>query len=558
MSFINKNTRPFYSIPLLLFVLILCAALLASGCTTPEEPGAQEQEPPDGEETEQLEGSVKQDVDFDDPQIIRLEGPNAGFPSPFAHYPRMRGTVMKYIFDSLLEIDEEDYIPWLAKDWEISDNGKEHLVTLRSGVKWQDGEEMTVEDVVFSFEYYQEYPPVFIGEEVMDRDFLISIEAVADNQVKFVTAEPSGTFYSEAGIMRIIPKHIWKDIEDPYEFTEPEAAMGCGPYILTDYSQEHNTYRYEAYEDYWGPDQAVDVLEMIPVSEEVLALESGEIDLSRIPPDVAPRFEENPEFKVETSPAFAGYLLSFNMNDHELFDDNRFRQAFTYAINKEDLIEKTARRGAKPGSPGILPEDHRWYNPQIKHYGYDPEKAEDILKELGVNEEKTFELLVGEGVEVRIGEALKEQLAIVGVDLNIVALDRQSRDSRAFDGEYEIALLAMGSWGLDADWLRIRYASGGDETAGGGSATALLGAGQGFSSEQLDHLFEKQRQKTNPDKRKQIVFEIQELLAETTPEIPLYNGFYYYAYRPDHYGGWIFMFDHPVMEHAKLSFLDRE
>lgn len=523
---------------LLLVLLILC---VMAGCTS--------------EDSSVL---TEDDSLLAEPLVIKLEGLNSGFPSPFAHYPRGRGTVMKYVFDSLLEIDEEGYIPWLAEVWEISENGKEHLITLRPGVKWQDGRDLTVDDVVFSFNYYQQYPPVFIGEEIMNRDFLIFIEAVNDNQVKFVTAEPSGTFYMEAGVMRIIPQHIWTAIDDPYNFTEPEAVMGCGPYILTEYSQEHNSYRYEAFEEYWGPLQAVDVLEMIPVSEAVLALENGDIDLARIPPDTVSRFKEDLEFEVVSSPALAGYLLSFNFYRNDLFANPLFRQALAHAIDKDELIEKIARGGAKPGSPGILPIDHQWYNPLVKDYSLDLEKAKATLIEAGVTGNFTFELLVGEGLEVRTGELLKEQLAKVGIIISVVSADTKSRDARVFEGNYELALLAMGSWGLDADWLRIRYSSLKDDTEAGGSASALLGADQGYVNAELDDLFERQKRETNQAVRKELFFEIQELLALEVPEIPLYNNYYYYAYRPGVYDGWTFMFDHPVMEHAKHSFLERE
>lgn len=355
---------------LIVFLLFIITACSPQGG---EEPAAVPEEERDGAAGEASE-----------PLTLRLEGPNAGFPTPFAHYPRMRGTVMKYVFDSLLEIDEQGYINWLAEDWQISDDGTKHLVTLRPGIKWHDGSELTVDDVVFSFNYYQDFPPVFIGETVMSKDFLTAIEAVSDNQVRFVTAEPSGTFYYEAGVMRIIPKHIWEEVGDPYNFTEPAAYIGCGPFILTDYNQEQNAYRYEAFEDYWGPQPRAAVLEFVPVSDSILALKNGDIDIARTPPDLVERFESDPEFQVVQSPAFAGYLLSMNMNKNELFQDVRFRQALAYAIDQNELIEKVARGAAKPGSPGGLPLDHQWYNPGIKKYDHDLEKAEALLLEAGV------------------------------------------------------------------------------------------------------------------------------------------------------------------------------
>ncbi len=491
-----------------------------------------------------------------DPVIVKLEGGDAGFPSPFGHYPRMRGTVMKYVFDSLLEPDEEQCTLWLAEKWDISEDGKTHDIYLREGVKWHDGEEMTAKDVVFSFEYYLEHPPVFIGEVITKAGYIQSIEAVSDYQVKIITSGPDATFYCEAGMMRIIPEHIWKDIDDPYEFTDEGALIGCGPFILTDYSKEHGTYRYEAFEDYWGPKPRVDVIEMVPVSDEILAFENGDITITRITPDLLSRFENNDEFLVVESPALAGTMISFNMNKNELFKKKEFRQAFNHAIDKEEIIQKVMRGAAKPGSPGILPIDHQWYNSNQPKYQHNPEKALELLKEAGVDGSLSFELLVSEGPEVRVGELLKEQLAKVNIDLKVTSVDSKSRDARANEGNYEMAILSMGAWGLDADYLRLRYYSQLEEGSGG-SATGLLGNNQGYVNAEVDRLCLEQLRETDRAKRKQVIFKLQEVLAEDVPEIPLYNNYYYFVFRPEEYDGWTFMFDHAMMTHAKFSFLER-
>ena len=468
----------------------------------------------------------------------------------------MRGTVMKYVFDSLLEPDETGYIPWLAESWEISDDYTTYVFNIRRGVKWHDGNELTAHDVVFSFRYYQEYPPVFTSDRI-SKEYLLSIKALSDYQVEFVTASPDATFLSEIGMMRIIPEHIWKDVDNPYEFLDEKATIGCGPYMLTDYSKEHKTYRYVAFEDYWGPKQRVDVIEFVPVSDPVLALENGDIDIARIGADVAGRFREKPGFVVVESPALAGTMLTFNMRANELFQNKEFRQAIAHAINKADIIAKVQRGLAKPGSPGILPMDHQYYNPAIVDYEYDPDKARELLQKAGVDQDLSIELLVDDGRGVKIAAILKEQLSDVGINLDVVSVDSKSRDARVSAGQYEMALISMGSWGLDADFLRVRYHSQMDYAAAGGSATALLGADQGYQNTELDKLLAEQRVEVDPEKRKTLLFEIQEILAEDVPEIPLFNNFYLYAYNADKYDGWTFMFDHPVMEHAKLSYLQR-
>lgn len=505
-----------------------------------------------GQETMKGDTAIKEKSD---PLIIKLEGIDSGYPTPFAHYPKSRGTVMKYVFDSLLEPDEKGYIPWLAESWEVSDDYKTTVFNIRHGVKWHDGQELTAQDVAFSFNYYQKHPPVFTSE-VLSKKYLLSIEAVSDYQVKFVTAQPEASFLSEAGMMRIIPKHIWEKVDKPNEFRGEKATIGCGPYILAEYSKEHKTYRYVAFKDYWGPKQRIDVIEFVPVSDTILALENGDIDIGRITPDVRKRFEGKTEFKISESPALAGTMITFNMNKNELFKNQEFRQALAYVINKEEIITKVLRGLAKPGSPGILPIDHQYYNREITNYQYNPEKAKELLQKAGIDKNITVELLVGDGSEIRIGELLKEQLAVLGVNLKVVAVDSKSKDAKVLDGNYEIALISMGSWGLDPDFLRVRYSSETDKSEGG-SATALLGANQGYQNTALDKLLTEQRGEVNPEKRKLIINRIQQILATDVPEIPLFNNYYLYAYNVQKYDGWTYMFDHPVMEHAKLSYLKR-
>ena len=463
---------------------------------------------------------------------------------------------MKYIFDSLLEPDENGYIPWLAESWEISDDYTTYVFNIRRGVKWHDGNELDAHDVAFSFNYYQEYAPVFTSDRISNKDYLLSIKALSDYQVEFVTAGPDATFMNEVGMMRIIPEHIWKDVDNPHEFVDEEATIGCGPYMLTDYSKEHKTYRYVAFEEYWGPKQRVDVIEFVPVSDSVLALENGDIDIARITSDVRDRFGDQ-GFTLVESPAFSGVMLTFNMHENELFQNKAFRQAIAHAINKADFVTKLARGLAKPGSPGILPIDHQYYNPGIVDYEYDPAKAIELLQEAGIEQDISIELLVDDGSGVRIAEILKEQLSDVGINLDVVSVDSKSRDARVFDGDYEMAVIGMGSWGLDADWIRVRYHSQIDYEDAGGSLSALLGADQGYQNTELDKLLVEQRAEVDPEKRNLLLFEIQEILAQDVPEIPLYNSYYLYAYNADKYDGWTFMFDHPVMEHAKLSYLQR-
>ncbi|HPZ65143.1 MAG TPA: ABC transporter substrate-binding protein, partial [Bacillota bacterium] len=248
------------------------------------------------------------------PVVLRLEGGDWGFPQPYTRYSRGPGNAkVNYIFDKLIEKDENGFIPWLAQDWEILDGGKKYVFQLVENAQWHDGEPFTAEDVVFTFEYIKKYPPVDAVDIFMDDSFLLEVKALSDYQVEFTFAGVDPNLFENLSSVYILPEHIWSKVDKPDEFTSEEAVIGTGPFVLTDYNKEHGTYRYEAFRDFWGPEPAVDVLEFVPVSDPVLALEKGDIHCAGIPVDVLSRFESNPRYTIVQRPGFWGYRLRFNM-----------------------------------------------------------------------------------------------------------------------------------------------------------------------------------------------------------------------------------------------------
>ncbi|MCS5695415.1 ABC transporter substrate-binding protein [Desulfofundulus thermocisternus] len=534
---------------LIVLLLVISLSLLLFGCGTDQ---ARDDRKPGV-----AKGGEQQQVD-----VIRLAGGDWGYPSPYAHYPRGPGIFkMCLIFDGLLERDEKGLIPWLAEKYEIKEGGKQYLFTIRDGVKWQDGKPLTAGDVKFTFEYASKHPMVssYIGSKDIEK-----VEVVGDRQVLITVSEPNAAMLYNLGLTRIIPKHIWENVDNPKEFTKPEAVIGTGPYRLTEYNKEHGTYRFEAFEDFWGPRQRVKVIEFVPVSEEILAFEKGEIDLAGVTPDVLPRFQNDPQYKIVKNPGFWGYRLLFNMGDYPVLRHKELRQAIAYAIDANELIEKVARGAAVPGSAGILPPDHVMYNPNVKQYKPDLQKAGELLAKLGYDkldergirqnqkgEKLSFNLLVSSG-EVRLAEVLKEQLARAGIEIKVQSVDMKTRDARVRENKYELAITGHGGWGNDPDYLRERFAG----RSRGGLSPSASGL-RGYNNDELNNLLEKQRLEMDDQKRKQLIFKIQEILAEDVPEIPLYYTTGYNVYRPAKYDGWMFMFDHHSLTHSKLSYLER-
>jgi peptide/nickel transport system substrate-binding protein len=492
-------------------------------------------------------------------EVIRLDGGDWGYPTPYAHYPRGPGGFkMCLIFDSLLERGDQGIIPWLATSWQVEDQGKAYIFTLRQGVKWHDGNPMTPEDVAFSLDYATRFPMTW--SYVFDR--IDQVEILEDDRIKVTLKTPTASMLYSLGTSRIIPKHIWEKVDNPKTFTKPEAVTGTGPYRLTGYSREHGTYRFEAFKDFWGPAVRVKRLEFIPVSEPILAYQKHEIDLIRVSPDLLPRFQNNPEHKILKSPGFWGYRLLFNRNLSGPDRMIQVRQAFAYAIDLNELVAKVARGAALPGRAGILPPDHVMAAQKVRFYDFNPEKAGRLLDQAGFTLTRgsvrtgpegkplVFDLLCAGG-EVRMAEILKQRLAAVGVDIRIKSCNGKTRDSQVRNQNYDLAIIGHGGWGRDPDYL-IAHCTGDIKKSSSPSAFG----GSGLASPALAQLLKAQRAQTDPEKRRELVVKIQHMAAEEVPEIPLFYTTGYSVFRPAKYDGWMFMFDHHSLVHGKLSYLN--
>jgi len=316
--------------------------------------------------------------------------------------------------------------------------------------------------------------------------------------------------------------------------------------MLTDYSKENGAYRFEAREGFWGPSQGVDVIEYVPVSDAVLALEKGDIDIANIPPDSLSIFRDDSNFTVMENPGVWGYRLRFNMEKVPEFKEKELRKAFAYAIDRQDIVDKIARGAGIPGSMGVLPPDHVLYNSELPKYERSIDKAKGLIEEIGA-ETLQYELLVGEGLEVRMGELIKQHLQKVGIQINVVSTDTKSRDARIADGSYELIIVGHGGWARDFDYLRTRFKNTIDDWSSGNP---------GYNNSEFTKLAEMQLNEFDNEKRKELAMEIQSIIAEDVPEIPLYMKTGYTVFRNNSHDGWMYEYDHHQSSHNKLSFLN--
>ncbi len=473
---------------------------------------------------------------------LRMEGSNVGTPNPFRHTTRGPGMArMRLLYDSLLEKNETEDIPWLAKSWDISEDGTVYTFHLQQNVLWHDGEPLTAEDVAFTFDYYAEHPPVS-NSLIADGEYIISkAEVIDDTTVKITLTHYDNTFLSDLGITRIIPKHIWENVEDPLSYDGEGATVGSGPYMLDSYNAEQGAYRYVAFEQYWGLKPVAEAIEWIPVSDSVLAFENGEIDLINTTADMLSRYSKDSQYTVQTVPSLHSYRLMMNMEAVTELQEVNVRKAIAYAIDRQNLIDTVMRGAATLSSAGYVPMESSWYNSDLQQYDYNPEKAQELLG----GKTFSFKLLTDNSPEgIKTAELIKIGLEEVGIGVTVESVETKTRDNAVNTGEYELLLINSGGLGGDPNYLCDTY---------GREAKTL----KGWNNEAIFEVLSAQAVELDESARKDMIYEAQTLIAEEVPMVMLFGAVDNYVYRQDKYAGWSYVYDSNKMDHNKLSYLIR-
>ena len=466
---------------------------------------------------------------------LRLSGGDYGYPSPFA-YIRGAGLIMaSYVFDTLLWEDSTgDPIPWLAKEWSHSPDGLEWRFTLRDNAKWQDGQPVTAEDVKFSVDYVTTGAASTVSRLAPSLD-LKEVVVESPTVVVIRLNKPTAVFEEDVAMrLFIIPRHVWSTVTDPAKFREPGAVMGSGPYKLESADEAAGSYLFTANESFFLGTPYVKRLELVPAPDELLALQRGDIDAGELMEEPAPEeqikaFESNRSFTKLDGPFDWLLALHINLSKGFPYARREFRQAIAYALDRKDMVARLLQGRGAPGTVGGLSPDHPLLAPDLPTYDRDVPKALSMLDALGLKDANgdglrdlpngapnVVELQANSRFTPKSAELVKEYLREVGIDVRVQILDKAAADESAGKGNYTMALIGYGGMTGDPDQnLRSRYAASPKST----SFTRAIG----YSNPAVTELADRQLTALDPAQRKPLVQELQRLVAEDVPIIPLYS-----------------------------------
>lgn len=481
-------------------------------------------------------------------------------------YPGLE--VVRLIFDSLFTLDKDNnVIPWMVDEYSVNENYKEYTLKLKENLKWHDGKKLTSDDVKFSFEY------ALNQDSSRWRKIANQIEKIDvtnELNLKILLKQPNINFLREGlADFLIIPKHMYQDVSKATEVTE---VIGSGMYKIKEY-KTGQFYKLEATQNYPMGNIAVKNIFMPIMTDKssiFQAIKAGQITASTVglSPELLDTFKLDKDIKILSETGYSTTLLQFN-NEVYPFNEVKFRQAITSAIDLDEIINKVMLGYADKGSPGFYHNGFKYANKDLK-YVKDVNKANELLDELGLsnknsegirlgkdNEPLELELLVysGNPLRIRIAEIISSELETVGIRAKVASMEAGTVDELVWPG-FDVKKgrnYHMTIWGwsaptqLNPNSLMALACSNLDD--------GYLNIG-GYKNPEFDKLAQVLKDTLDEEKREKILNDMQAVIANDMPFMTMFNPQVICAYNTTQYDGWVMQKGIGIIN--KFSFLGNE
>lgn len=435
------------------------------------------------------------------------------------------------IYNGLVKYDKDiQLVGDLAERWEIADDKLTIRFFLRKGVKWQDGTPFTVKDVEYTYKVYidPKTPTAYATDFLRVKEF-----RVIDQYSFEVTYEkPYAPALGSWG-QSILPSHLLegKDITKSPLKRNP---IGTGPYRFGEWKTQEKIV-VNSNHDYFDGRPYIDrvMTRVIPdLATMFLELKAGKLDQMGLQPLQYMRqtdtqwFKEN--FRKYKYLTFSYTYMGYNLNDWK-FKDRKVRQALTTAINRESIVKGVLLGLGEVAYTPYKP-DTFWFNPNVKKWPYDPEKAKKMFAEAGWKDTDGDGLLDKDGKPFKFtiitnqGNKLRERAAtIIQRDLKKVGIEVKIRpiEWAAFlknfinKKNFEACLLG---WGIGIDPSQIDIWN--SQKTGEKQLNFIS-----YKNPEVDRLLDEGAATYDRNKRKEYYDKFQEIIAEDQPYTFLYVAY---------------------------------
>jgi peptide/nickel transport system substrate-binding protein len=443
--------------------------------------------------------------------VVIAQGIDAQALDPQADVNIPTMVVNSNIFDALLSRDRDlKVVNRLATSYE-NVNPTTWRFLLRKNVKFHNGEPFNAECVKFSFERI--FAPGSKSTQKGWFNTIDRVEVVDEHTVNMVTKNPDPILPARLTMFFVVPPKYLKEVGDQEFNMKP---VGTGPFKFVSWQRDNKIVLHRN-ENYWEGPPAIQelVFRAMPETQaRVAALQTGELDIATyIPPDLAEPLTGKGDFRFESAlSARIIHLKLSNLQDTPL-KNKKVRQAINYAIDREALIKHILKGYGEP-IPSFVPKIVWGFDPNVKAYNYDPEKAKKLLGEAGFPNGLTIKMNGPSGRYMRdkeVSQAIQGQLSNSGIRANLEILEWGKIIEQVTS--HTIAPIYLFGWSLpslDPDqwlWPNLHSNEPMSQT----------------SYPPLDELLERARNEMDVEKRAKMYREAQEMVNEEALIVTLYE-----------------------------------
>lgn len=431
---------------------------------------------------------------------------------------------MRYgIAEALFKFDDNmEVIPWLAESYEVNDEHTEWTIKLKDGIKFSDGCDLTPTKVKEYFDHMKEVGPS--GSAKPEKYLEFEAEVTVDDDANTINIKTSKPYANLVGQL-CHPTMGITDVEHIENYDN--GIIGTGPYKIEEFNGVGVGYTLAANEYYREdvPYDKINLLFMGDNSAKTMALQSGQVDLVENITNVADiqDFQDSDDFTVDIA---SGVRCGFAwMNFDGVLGNKTLRQAILMAIDYDTICNSRTIGGLYTPGFSVLPSTLNYdYDKLENPYTYDPEKAKQILDDAGIvdTDGDGIRELDGQNINLRyisyenrllndFADAHAQYLAEIGIGVvpeygssddqwsKLAALDYDFNNNNWITVGTGDPLAYMANWATDTSYCA-------------------------YSNPDYDELYEELKGEMDPEKRKDLIFQMQQILVDDAAV--LIDGYY--------------------------------
>jgi len=470
-------------------------------------------------------------------RIANLEEPEALDPHKTTLQAQIN--IMRNLFEGLVVLDPKGNVaPGVAESWSVSEDGLSYRFKLRANAQWSNGDPVTAGDFVFSFRRMEDprtvareaevLYPIKNAEEVNTGKLDVTALGVAapdERTVEITLKAPTPYFLQLLVMEQAMPVHE-KTVRLGEDWVRPGKMVSNGAYVLEDW-KPFSHIRLVKNLNYWNAGKvAIDAVVFDPTESLATVLKryrAGEFDVTmgqgQLPSDQLGWLKQNMPRELHLAPRAAVAYYVFNTTKPP-FNDQRVRQAFAMAINREVLVEKVTLGGELPAY-GIVPDGIANYISQkvswAKMSQADREAAAiKLMSEAGYGPRRPLNVRLSYGTSEyrkRIAVAIAAMWKKLGVNVELINVENKVHVANMRRGDFEVGVSGWIADYIDAQDFLFHWQT----------STKEYNYAR-FSNPDYDRLMDAASVMGDESKRAQLLEEAEQVLLREMPVLPLYFG----------------------------------